>query len=85
MANYRSILLAGSIVLLATPGIAVEPEVKTLSEWQKPATTVQEWRSQIQAQQPESEQELEEEIVITGDQQPSGYRAPNASDRKSVV
>lgn len=79
MANYRSILLAGSIVLLATPGIAVEPEVKTLSEWQKPATTVQEWRSQIQAQQPESEQELEEEIVITGDQQPSGYRAPNAS------
>jgi iron complex outermembrane recepter protein len=94
MAKYKSILLAGSIVLLTTPCIAAESDqnnssenfeqtIPTVREWQQPATTVQEWKAQIQAQQTENEQpnqdQAEEELVITGDQQPSGYRVPNAT------
>jgi iron complex outermembrane recepter protein len=90
MVSDKSLILVGMSILLATPCIAAEAieqtdsrdrPALTLKEWQQPATTVQEWKAQIQAQQPANEppDSEEEELVITGDEQPSGYRAPNAS------
>lgn len=90
----KSIILVGISVLLASPCIAAEidraeqqesstdnSKISNLKDWQQPATTVQEWKAQIQGQQTENQETdaEEEELVITGDEQPSGYRAPNAS------
>lgn len=95
----NKLILIGISALLTTPCIAAEVnqaenqetdnhKISSLKDWQQPATTVQEWSAQIQAQeiqiqaqQPGNQESggEEEELVITGDQQPSGYRAPNAS------
>ncbi|MGG6269523.1 TonB-dependent siderophore receptor [Leptolyngbya sp. AN03gr2] len=50
--------------------------VSTLKDWKQPATTVQEWTAQIQAQQ-STEEEADEEVVVTGEE--SRYRVPRSN------
>ncbi|KAM3100360.1 TonB-dependent siderophore receptor [Phormidesmis sp. 146-35] len=108
MASYRSIVLVGISVLLATPCIAAEfeadqpvisqaehsapaktadPHISTVNDRQRPATTVKEWKAQIQAQQIQAQQiqaqqmeveEPDEEVVVTGEEEPR-YRVPRSN------